>query len=144
MVISRNSFCYQGQLSDADRLAVLGYLQQKFYVGGSTNDLSFQWQFDSTNIAGATNAALTITNVQAVNAGTYTVIVTDPAGSITSSNAVLTVLFPATITSSPSSQSVPAGTTVAFSAAASGTAPSLISGCLTAQILPRRPTRHLP
>jgi hypothetical protein len=110
-------------LTDADRLAVQGYLQQKYYQTGDTNGVSFQWQFDGTNIAGATNATLTLSDVQSNSAGTYTVTVTDPAGSTTSSNAVLTLLFPSTITSSPSSQAVVAGTTVMFSGAASGTGP---------------------
>jgi hypothetical protein len=114
---------YSGYLSDADRLAVLAYLQQKYYQSGDTNGVSFQWQFDGTNIAGATNATLTLTDVQSTGAGAYSVTVTDPAGSTTSSNAVLTTLVPPTITSSPASQSVAVGATVAFSAAATGTAP---------------------
>jgi hypothetical protein len=114
---------YSGYLSDADRLGVLAYLQQKYYQGGDANGVSFQWQFDGTNIAGATNATLTLTNVQTIDAGTYSVTLTDPAGSTTSSNAVLTLLNPPVITSSPASQSVVAGTTVMFSATATGTAP---------------------
>jgi hypothetical protein len=114
---------YKGYLSDSDRLAVQSYLQQKYLQTGGTPEDTFQWQFDGTNIAGGTNATLTITNVQGTDAGTYTVIVTDPAGSVTSSNAVLTALFPATIITSPVSQSVSAGTTVTFTGAASGTAP---------------------
>ncbi|HEY3855742.1 MAG TPA: immunoglobulin domain-containing protein, partial [Verrucomicrobiae bacterium] len=114
---------YKGQLTDGDRLAVLNYLQEKYFEGGVTVGDTFQWQFDGTNIAGATNATLTITNVQGTDAGTYTVVVTDPAGSVTSSNAVLTALFPAAITTSPISQAVSAGTTVTFTGVASGTAP---------------------
>jgi hypothetical protein len=114
---------YQGRLSDADRLAVLGYLQQKYFQAGSTAGDSYQWEFDGTNIAGATNSTLTLTNVQGTDAGTYTVTVTDVAGSTISSNAVLTTLFPAAITSSPTNQSVVAGTTVMFTASATGTAP---------------------
>ncbi len=53
--------------------------------------LGYQWQLNSNNLAGATNATLTLTNVQAVNAGNYLVIVSNPGGSITSSNALLTV-----------------------------------------------------
>ncbi len=88
---------YKGSLSDADRLAVLGYLQQKYYSTGETNGDSFQWKFDGTNIAGGTNATLTLTNYEPAEAGTYTVTVTDPAGSTTSSNAVLTTLDQSTI-----------------------------------------------
>jgi len=60
--------------------------------------LSYQWFFDSTNsIKGAAEAQLTLTNVQPNQAGTYTVVVSDSAGSITSAPAVLRVLVPPAI-----------------------------------------------
>jgi hypothetical protein len=114
---------YRGYLSEADRLAVLGYLRQKYYQTGLANSALYQWQFDGTRIPGATNATLTLTNFNSTEAGTYSVTVTDSAGSTTSSNAVLTTLSPPKITSSPATQSVAAGATVMFSAAATGTAP---------------------
>ena len=69
-------------------------------VGGSlsftvaaagTAPLSYQWRFAGTNLAGATSTALTLTNLQMAQAGSYTVQVTNLYGSATSSNAVLTV-----------------------------------------------------
>jgi hypothetical protein len=54
--------------------------------------LFYQWQFDGTNIAGANLTSLTVTNIQATNAGTYTVTVTNDISVAASSNAVLTVL----------------------------------------------------
>jgi len=39
--------------------------------------LSYQWQFNGTNISGATSTSLTITNVQTNNFGSYTVIVSN-------------------------------------------------------------------
>jgi hypothetical protein len=113
---------YQGTLSEADRLSVLNYLKQKYYqVNGPS--ITFQWLLDGTNITGATNASLSLTNVQATNAGTYTVVATDAAGSVTSSNAVLTVVYPPTFNVQPLSQSNGIGGTVTFSAVAAGTAP---------------------
>ncbi len=53
--------------------------------------LSYQWTFGNTNIAGATNATLTIHNVQFTNAGIYAVTVSTPYTSTNSSNVVLTV-----------------------------------------------------
>ena len=56
--------------------------------------LNFQWRFNGTNIFGATNSTLALTNVQPVDAGTYSVTVSNLAGGATSSNATLTVIFP--------------------------------------------------
>ena len=73
---------------------------QTVNVGGSatfsvtasgTPPLSYQWNFDGTNISGATNPSLTLTNVQMNQTGNYTVLVTNAYGAILSSNAVLTV-----------------------------------------------------
>jgi hypothetical protein len=41
---------------------------------------SFQWQYNGTNITGATSGQLTINNAQLANAGSYTLVVTDPLG----------------------------------------------------------------
>jgi hypothetical protein len=60
-------------------------------VAGGTLPLSYEWNFNGTNISGATNSTLTLTNVQSTQAGNYTVLVTNRLGSILSSNAVLTV-----------------------------------------------------
>ncbi|MGA2786622.1 MAG: LamG-like jellyroll fold domain-containing protein [Verrucomicrobiota bacterium] len=53
--------------------------------------LSCQWNFDGTNIAGATNPMLMLTNVQLSQAGNYAVLVSNAYGSVLSTNAVLTV-----------------------------------------------------
>ena len=37
--------------------------------------LSYQWQFDGTNIDGATNTTLTLNDVQSSQAGNYAVLV---------------------------------------------------------------------
>jgi hypothetical protein len=58
----------------------------------SADIATFQWQRFETNLAGATNSTLTITSAQLSHAGAYRVIVSNQAGSITSSNATLTVL----------------------------------------------------
>jgi hypothetical protein len=64
-----------------------------FSVGaGGTARLRYFWRFNATNLlAGATNAALTITNAQSTNAGSYTVVVTNAYGAVTSAVATLTV-----------------------------------------------------
>ncbi len=37
----------------------------------SSNAITYQWQFEGTNIAGATGPALTLTNVQTFQQGSY-------------------------------------------------------------------------
>jgi len=53
--------------------------------------LTYQWQKDGVVLSGATNASLTITNIQANDAGTYWVVVSDASGSVTSTPAILSV-----------------------------------------------------
>ncbi len=71
-----------------------------FNVGANGSPtLRYQWQRNGINltnnssfgISGATAATLTLSKVQPAQAGLYSAIVTNGAGSITSSNAVLTV-----------------------------------------------------
>ncbi|HTL56953.1 MAG TPA: LamG-like jellyroll fold domain-containing protein [Candidatus Limnocylindrales bacterium] len=63
-----------------------------FTVGASgTAPLSYQWSLDGNTITGGTAASLALTNVQASQAGSYSVLVTNALGSALSSNAVLTV-----------------------------------------------------
>jgi hypothetical protein len=42
--------------------------------------LSYQWQFNGTNLAGATDATLALTNVQLTQSGIYTLIVSNALG----------------------------------------------------------------
>lgn len=91
-----------------------------------TAPLSYQWRLNGANLAGATSATLTLSAVTTANAGTYTVLISNAAGSVTSAGAVLTVnaaAVPPTITLNPAGQTVTAGATVTFTVAATGTAP---------------------
>ncbi|HYG36658.1 MAG TPA: immunoglobulin domain-containing protein [Clostridia bacterium] len=54
-----------------------------------TPPLGYQWQINGTNIPGAQTSTLTITNFQPTNAGQYSVVVSNVAGAVFSSNAVL-------------------------------------------------------
>ncbi len=63
-----------------------------------TAPLSYQWQTNSVDIPNATNAVLSLTNVQAGQDATYSVIVTNIAGTVSSLNAHLTVLPPGVMT----------------------------------------------
>jgi hypothetical protein len=57
-----------------------------------TAPLSYQWKMGGTDITNATNASLVLNNVQAANAGNYTVVASNGVGTpATSDAAVLTV-----------------------------------------------------
>ena len=58
--------------------------------------LGYQWRFNGTNLPGAINDSLTVTNVQPVNTGRFSVIVTNIYGSTTSILATLTIALPPT------------------------------------------------
>ena len=62
-----------------------------------SNTVTYQWSFDGTNIAGATNAALTLNNVQAAQQGCYNVLVSDSVTNLTSSNASFYLVTPPVI-----------------------------------------------
>jgi hypothetical protein len=90
-------------------------------VGSSP--LSYQWQCNGTNVAGATATVLSLANVQFAQAGAYELTVSNTAGAVASSNALLTVLSGPIISAQPSNQTVIAGAPAIFSVAAAGTAP---------------------
>ncbi len=60
-------------------------------VGTGAGPLGYQWRFNGTDIADATDSNLTLINVQATESGPYSVVVTDDFNSITSDNAILTI-----------------------------------------------------
>ena len=60
-------------------------------VAGGTPAPTYQWYFGGTAIGGATNATLTLGNVQASDAGNYSVAVSNSAGTVSSAPATLTV-----------------------------------------------------
>ena len=58
-------------------------------VTASGGNLFYQWQFNGTNITGATGATYNIPSVASTNVGVYTVVVSNLAGSVTSQAAIV-------------------------------------------------------
>jgi hypothetical protein len=58
----------------------------------SASPLIYQWKYNGQKIPGATNATLTLNSVTAANSGGYSVIVSNPYGSVTSATAALKIL----------------------------------------------------
>ena len=95
-------------------------------VASGSTPLNYQWSYNGTNLASATNATLILSNLTPAQAGSYAVVVANAVGSIASSNAVLTVIVPPAppvmLAQSPN-QVVLLGGTATFSVTASNSAP---------------------
>jgi hypothetical protein len=81
---------------------------------------TYQWRKNGSGIPGATGTTYDLTNVQYGDAGTYTAVVSNSAGNVTSTPATLTVVAPVTITSSPINATVNQGGSTTFSVTATG------------------------
>ncbi len=61
-------------------------------LAGGTEPLNYQWYYNATTLlANATNATFVLANVRPRDAGSYSVVVSSPLGSVTSSDAILSV-----------------------------------------------------
>lgn len=102
-----------------------------FAVGVSgSGPLSFAWRKGGVAIAGASSAALTLVGVAAGDAGLYSVVVGNAAGSATSLEAALSVtvtpppvVTPPTISTQPATLVVAPGEAATLAVAASGSGP---------------------
>ncbi len=88
-----------------------------------SSPLSFRWRKGGANISGATSSSYTIGSAQTNDAGTYSVVLSNAAGVVTSTNATLTVKVLPFLTEQPQSQSVAVGSTVWFQVTAGGSLP---------------------
>lgn len=83
---------------------------------------TLQWFKNGVLIPGATGTSLTLANLQASDAATYTVVATNSALAVTSTGAVLTVTVPAppVISSQPHGHAMATGSTLVLSVDATG------------------------
>jgi hypothetical protein len=82
---------------------------------------SYQWNLNGTPIPGATSATYVVANASSLNAGNYTVTVTNGVGSVTSNVAAVEV--GSMITSNPASIALHPTQTATFSVVAAGLSP---------------------
>jgi hypothetical protein len=85
--------------------------------------LSYQWHKGATALPGATSSSYSIAAASTNDAATYSVVITNAAGSITSAVATLTVLVPPSIVTPPQSMTVSNGTAATLTVAAAGSPP---------------------
>ena len=94
-----DDYYVSGQPSQAPRIIIppqntvvtVGYSTNLLVVADSPLALSYQWQFNGANLAGAIGPTLALNNVTLGQAGAYRVIITNSSGSVTSAPALLTV-----------------------------------------------------
>ena len=96
-------------------------------TASGTAPFTYQWKKNGTNIEGVTTSSHTTdATVLADNGAVFTVVVSNSAGTVTSSGAALTVnaAVAPTITTQPIAQTITAGATVTFTVTATGTSPN--------------------
>ena len=114
-----------------DRSVVTGVTVTFNVSATGTAPLSYQWRLNGTGlvnaggISGATTASLLLTGVQPIQAGSYSVIVSNAVGNVTSSNAVLSVDAgqPPVVNIQPVDRAVSSGATVSFNVSVTGSTP---------------------
>ena len=89
----------------------------------TANSTFYQWWKDGAVKPNATNATLTLSNVQLSDQTNYWAVVTTTAGVVISSVAQVIIAVPAGITTQPVSQTVQAGSSVTFTVGVFGTPP---------------------
>ena len=93
-------------------------------IAAGTQPLAYQWRHNGANIPGANGSVLSVSNVQPSDAGSYSAVVSNVKGSITSSNAILTALTsPPWIISPPQNLTTNCGDTASFKVTADGPPP---------------------
>ncbi len=101
-------------------LAVTNGNPASFIVNAvSDSAMTYQWYFNASSpLAGQTGSSLNLASVSGIDAGAYTVVVSDFTGSVTSSPASLTVFSPPNITAQPQSLTVTNGNPATFNVTA--------------------------
>ena len=96
-------------------------------TASGTSPISYQWKKNGTDISGATSPSYTTPATINADDGTkFSVVVSNSLGTVTSTDAALTVTSTAVapaITTQPAAQTVTEGQTATFSVTATGTAP---------------------
>jgi len=93
----------------------------------SSSPVQYQWTFNGTNLSGATNSSLILSNAQFSHRGLYRAVVSNAFGVVTSEPARFDILVNPFIVAQPLSQVVATGATVTCSVTVTNTATFPIS-----------------
>lgn len=92
------------------------------FVNG-TSPFTYQWRKNGNPISGANTANYTINNIQTIDLGNYSVVVSNPVNSVTSNAVSLTLESAPIITSQPIAVTVVEGAPATFTVTATGSNP---------------------
>ena len=83
-----------------NQIVAIGAAVSFTVIAAGTGLLEYQWRKDGLNLNGETNTTFTLTNVTLSANGSYSVVVSNAVDRVTSSNALLMVIAPPTLTAS--------------------------------------------
>ena len=109
------------QMQPASTAVTLGQAATFSVVATGTAPLSYAWSKGGVAVGSNSSTYTTTATVSGDNGTVVNVTVSNSAGHVTSSNAILTVDFPSIITQQPTNQTVLSGQTATFSVQATGT-----------------------
>jgi len=89
-------------------------------TASGTSPFFYQWSKNGVNLSGATGSVYVISNVQAADAGAYSVVVSNAAGSTTSAPTNLMIGNVPAFTANPGAVTATAGTQAVFTVTAGG------------------------
>ena len=106
-----------------DKTVATGSSPELSVVAAGSSPLTYQWLKDGVAVVGAISPTLVLTNITTAQNGNYTVLVSNPVGSVTSNAASVEVLQAPAILSQPPSQTVLAGRTIILDVQVAGSVP---------------------
>jgi hypothetical protein len=92
-------------------------------TAAGTAPFSYQWRKNGTDLVGATEETLTFDNVQPADEGSYSVVVSNAFGVVTSDAATLTVIVPPAISAQPVGANLYLGDAITLAVTATGSGP---------------------
>ena len=96
-------------------------------LADGSQPITYQWQHAGTNLPGATQTSLTLTNLSADQSGIYTLLANNAAGTTPSSNATLTIFQLPTLMTPLTNQVVDVSNDVTLAVTALGSQPLVYS-----------------
>ena len=104
----------------SDYNATIGTNVNFTVVADSITPLTYQWQKDGEDIIDANSSTHVINNAQVESNGTYSVIISNSAGSVTSRNGTLNIVYHPSIKTHPKDINASEGSNITFTVDANG------------------------